>query len=127
VLGGWLTDGFGWQSVFWINPPLALAAVAILVAVAPQGQYEGDRRERRRFDVIGAVLLAAALAAIAWALSRIGPGEDGTSQAMAQPMPGMTAAAAGLGLAGLVAYAMWERTSAHPMTPPRLAKNRPFF
>ena len=28
VLGGWLTESFGWQWVFAINPPLALAAVA---------------------------------------------------------------------------------------------------
>jgi MFS family permease len=39
VLGGWLTDTFGWPSVFWINPPLALIAVGILLVVAPE-----DRR-----------------------------------------------------------------------------------
>jgi predicted MFS family arabinose efflux permease len=33
---------------------------------------------------------------------------------------------AALGVAGLAAYAWWERTSPHPMTPPRLAGNRPF-
>jgi MFS family permease len=60
ILGGWLTETFGWQFVFWINPPLALGAVALLAAYAPQ-----DRREARRFDVIGAAILAAALGAIA--------------------------------------------------------------
>ena len=30
VLGGWLTENFGWQWVFAINPPLALVAVALL-------------------------------------------------------------------------------------------------
>ena len=28
VIGGWLTQTFGWQAVFWINPPIALAAAA---------------------------------------------------------------------------------------------------
>jgi len=37
------------------------------------------------------------------------------------------AAAAGLGLLGLAVYAWWEKVSEHPMTPPRLAGNRPFF
>src|SRR6185503_19399807 len=37
------------------------------------------------------------------------------------------AAVAALGLLGLAVYAWWERVSAHPMTPPRLAENRPFF
>ncbi len=67
ILGGWLTETFGWQAVFWINPPLALAAVALLAAYAPQ-----DRVEARRFDVTGAAILAAALAALAWSLSQIG-------------------------------------------------------
>jgi EmrB/QacA subfamily drug resistance transporter len=128
VLGGWLTDVFGWQSVFWINPPLALAVVGMLITVAPEG-----RRERRQFDVIGAAILAAALAVIAWALSRIGPGEAGgdaapdAAQAGAESMPGVIAAAAVLGAAGLIAYAVWERITAHPMTPPRLVANRPFL
>jgi EmrB/QacA subfamily drug resistance transporter len=119
ILGGWLTESFGWQAVFWINPPLALGTVALLAAHAP-----ADRREVRHFDVIGAAILAAALAVLAWALSQIGSGE---AQSRAQIGVMSIAAAAGLGLAGLAVYAWWERTSAHPMTPPRLAGNRRFF
>ena len=51
VLGGWLVETFGWQSVFWINPLLALVVVGLLVAFAP-----ADRRELRQFDVIGAAI-----------------------------------------------------------------------
>src|SRR6478736_6544119 len=32
VLGGWLTENFGWQWIFAINPPLAAIAVALLIA-----------------------------------------------------------------------------------------------
>jgi EmrB/QacA subfamily drug resistance transporter len=120
ILGGWLTETFGWQSVFWINPPLALAALALLTAYAPK-----DRREARRFDMAGAAMLAAALAALAWALSRIGSvGPQATAMPSAEGL--MIAAAAGFGLLGLAAYVWWERVSAHPMTPPRLVDNRPF-
>jgi MFS family permease len=116
VLGGWLTETFGWPSVFWINPPVALAAAALLFAFAP-----ADRREPRRFDAVGALLLAAALAAFAWALSRVGPsdGEAGASVPVVLML-------IGLGAIGLVVYALWERANAHPMTPPRLAANRAF-
>jgi MFS family permease len=69
VLGGWLVETFGWQSVFWINPPLALVVVGLLAAFAPE-----DRHELRRFDVIGAAILAAALGVLAWALSQINAG-----------------------------------------------------
>ncbi len=112
VLGGWLTQAFGWQWVFAINPPLALIAVALLYA-APR-----DRRERRRFDLTGAAILAVALAALTWALTQIGP--QGAKE------HGLAAAAAAIGVFALVGYALWERASAHPMTPPRLTRNRAF-
>jgi EmrB/QacA subfamily drug resistance transporter len=120
VVGGWLTEVYGWQLVFWINPPLALITVWLLAAFAPE-----DRREPRQFDVIGAAILATSLVVLAWALSQIGASELPPGAAST---PGATTAVvAGLGCAGLVAYAFWERVSAHPMTPPRLAENRAFF
>src|ERR1700681_4566458 len=67
VLGGWLTETFGWQWVFAINPPLALITVGLLAAFAPV-----DRREPRQFDVAGAAIIALALGTLAWALSQIG-------------------------------------------------------
>jgi EmrB/QacA subfamily drug resistance transporter len=115
VLGGWLTEHFGWQWVFAINPPLALATIALLMVYAP-----ADQHEPRRFDVVGAVILAAALGALAWALSQIGPGKAGVVSGI------MIAVITVLGLAGLAGYAVWERTSDHPMTPPRLMGNRAF-
>jgi EmrB/QacA subfamily drug resistance transporter len=115
VLGGWLTEHFGWQWVFAINPPLALATIALLMIYAP-----ADQHEPRRFDVAGAVILAAALGALAWALSQIGPGKAGVVSGV------MIAVIAVLGLAGLAGYAIWERTSDHPMTPLRLMGNRAF-
>lgn len=115
VLGGWLTETFGWQAVFWINPPIAVAAVALLWAFAPE-----DRREPRRFDIIGAAIIAAALGALAWALSQIG-------QRASQSADAAIVLVAALGFVGLVAYVFWERASDHPMTPPRLAQNRWFF
>ena len=82
VLGGWLTETFGWQSVFWINPPFALVAIGILLAVAPE-----DQHEPRQFDLIGAVLLAASLGGLAWALSQIGSGESPAATAAASSGP----------------------------------------
>lgn len=122
VLGGWLTEVYGWQLVFWMNPPLALAAVGLLIAYAPE-----DRREARRFDMTGAAVLAAALAALAWALSQIGAGEPQPATAAPASVPvAAVAGAAALGFVGLAAYAWWERAAPNPMTPPRLAGNRPF-
>lgn len=122
VLGGWLTEAFGWPSVFWINPPLALVAVGVLLVFAPK-----DGRIHRRFDLIGAAILASAIGALTWALSQIG--SAGTRPAADIPMQPGTALTivAGLGVVGLAVYAFWECRSEHPMTPPRLAENRTFL
>jgi MFS family permease len=122
VLGGWLTETFGWPSVFWINPPLALVAIGILLVFAPK-----DGRIQRRFDVIGAAIIASAIGALAWALSQIGPGDArAAADAPAQPVT-VLAIVAGLGIVGLAVYAFWERMSKHPMTPPRLVENHAFL
>lgn len=121
VLGGWLTETFGWPAVFWINPPIAIIAVGILLVFGPR-----DGRIQRRFDVIGAAILASALGALAWALSQIGPARaQAAADAPAQMGTVLTIVAA-LGIVGLAVYAFWERRSKHPMTPPRLVENRAF-
>ncbi|MGZ5842458.1 MAG: MFS transporter [Xanthobacteraceae bacterium] len=115
VLGGWLTENFGWQWVFAINPPLALIAVALLRAYAP-----ADQHAARQFDVVGAGILAGALGALSWALSQIGPDKAGAANGV------MTAIVTVLGVSALAGYAFWELASEHPMTPPRLMGNRAF-
>lgn len=119
ILGGWLTENFGWPLVFWINPPLAVLAVGLLLKFAPQ-----DRREARRFDVVGAIILAASLGVLAWGLSQIGPSEPSVASPEPAVLPITVAGFAALG--GVAAYAVWERKSDHAMTPPRLWRNRAF-
>jgi EmrB/QacA subfamily drug resistance transporter len=121
VLGGWLTETFGWPSIFWINPPIALVAIGLLLSFAPEVS-----RIQRGFDVIGAAILASATGGLSWALSRIGTG-DAHAAVDASVRPGtLTAIIAGLSAVGLGVYAFWECRSKHPMTPPRLAENRVF-
>ncbi len=115
VLGGWLTESFGWQWVFAINPPLALIVVVLLVEFAP-----ADQHAERRFDLVGAAILAVALGAMAWALSQIGPDKAGASNGT------MIAVVGGLSVVALAIYVFWENASDHSMTPPRLIGNRAF-
>ncbi|MBR1170132.1 MFS transporter [Bradyrhizobium liaoningense] len=121
VLGGWLTETLGWPSVFWINPPLALIAVGVLMVFASK-----DGGMQRRFDLIGAAILASALGALAWALSQVGSSEAGaTADAPVQTGTAL-GIVTGLGMGGLAVYAFWERRSEYPMTPPRLLVNHTF-
>jgi MFS family permease len=120
VVGGWLADHFGWRAIFWMNPPLALVSIAILIVFAQM-----DRPVRRHLDLFGATLLTASLGAIVWSIGWIQPSAHGTAVggaagAVRAALPVIT------GVAGLILYGYWERASAHPMTPPYLARNTVF-
>ncbi|MEU8618065.1 MFS transporter [Streptomyces sp. NPDC048623] len=64
-VGGWLVDGPGWRWVFLLNVPLALICVPVALRHVPESR---DRAVHGRFDVLGAVLGAAALALVTYAL-----------------------------------------------------------
>jgi EmrB/QacA subfamily drug resistance transporter len=64
VIGGSLVQ-VNWRWVFWINVPVGVAAVILAVRVVPESR---DVTSRGRPDLIGAVLLAAAVGLVALAL-----------------------------------------------------------
>lgn len=64
-VGGWLVDGPGWRWVFLLNVPLAALCVPVALKQVPESR---DLRAHGRFDVPGAVLGAAALALVTYAL-----------------------------------------------------------
>ncbi|MGW4159854.1 MFS transporter [Streptomyces sp. NPDC004788] len=64
-VGGWLVDGPGWRWVFLLNVPLALVCVPVALRHVPESR---DVVAHGRFDVLGAVLGALALALVTYAL-----------------------------------------------------------
>lgn len=71
VLGGLITDLWGWPWVFWINVPVGLIALALAAVAIPPIPPPG---RRARFDFAGAVTLAVALIAIVLVADDIGRG-----------------------------------------------------
>src|SRR5438270_675416 len=66
LLGGALTEGLGWSSIFYINVPVGIVAVALTLAqVAESRNPEGTR-----IDWIGTVTFTAALFALVFAIIR---------------------------------------------------------
>ncbi len=104
LLGGWLVQAGGWRWVFFINLPLAVVVVAVSVRHVPESS---DPSAHGRFDVAGAVLAAAALAGVTYALIEA-PG----GRSLAEPV-----AAALLSVAAAVAFIVVERRRGRPDSP----------
>lgn len=112
LLGGWLTENLGWEAIFWINPPLALAAIALLGLRVPKGPTK-----RVPFDVLGAALLTVALGAGAYALTALGGGEAG---AAGESSSSGFWVALSIGAVATLSFVIHERRVASPMMPPYL-------
>ncbi|AMM09874.1 Transmembrane efflux protein [Streptomyces albidoflavus] len=122
-VGGWLVDGPGWRWVFFLNVPLALVCVPVALRHVPESRDtsvpEGVRAGadgRRRFDVLGAVLGALALALVTYAL--IEAPNDGASPVV------IGAAVAGVVLG--VVFVRVERRRTDPMLPLSIFSSRLF-
>ncbi|MFQ6325444.1 MFS transporter [Nocardia sp. CWNU-33] len=98
-LGGWLIDVAGWQSIFFINVPLALVVVLVALRHVPESH---DPNAAARLDIPGAVVVALALGALTFGLI------DG--------MPLLVVA----GLLLLALFVVIEVRSDHPLVPPSL-------
>ncbi|QFQ99117.1 MFS transporter [Streptomyces phaeolivaceus] len=112
-LGGWLVDGPGWRWVFLLNVPLALLCVPVALRHVPESAG-GGRSHDRGFDILGAVLGAASLAFITYALIEARAGTLAVA---------VTALA---GVATAVAFVQVERRRPDPMMPPEIFASRQF-
>jgi EmrB/QacA subfamily drug resistance transporter len=114
LVGGWLVSAATWRAIFLINPPLAVATIAlVLVAVAPA---EGGAR-RGRVDVVGAVLCTVGLGGPVFALI------EAPSRGFGDPA---IVAAFAVGVVAFAAFIAWEARSSHPMLPLSLFARRNF-
>jgi DHA2 family multidrug resistance protein len=65
VLGGYLTENWNWRWVFYVNVPIGLLSLAILIGTLPsRGQFA------RKFDLLGFALIGIGLAALQLFLDR---------------------------------------------------------
>lgn len=112
LLGGVLTQALGWESVFFVNVPLAAVAIAFAYVLIPA---DGARAAGRSFDLPGALTGTAGATLVVFSLVQ-GP-ESGWASAGV-----LGAAAAGLLL--IAVFLAIEVRSAEPLMPLRLFRNR---
>jgi len=112
VVGGALI-ALNWRLIFWVNLPVIVAGIAIVLASAPEST---DPQAGRRIDLAGLLALTVGLGGLVLAMiqSREWPA-------------GLTAALAVLGVVALAAFAWIERRVRNPIVEFSLFRNGPYF
>jgi len=64
VLGGPLVSAVGWRSIFWLNVPVGLAAIALTLKYVPESRAPRPRR----FDPVGQVLVIVLLSTLTFGI-----------------------------------------------------------
>lgn len=98
TVGGFLTQYWSWRGIFWVTMPLA-----VLIAFLAMWRIKGEWAEARgeAFDLPGSVLYGLALVALVYGLSSL-PEVSG-------------AWLLAIGVAGLVAFVLWEARAKSPV------------
>ncbi|MFC1407017.1 MULTISPECIES: MFS transporter [Streptacidiphilus] len=113
VVGGLLVASAGWRSIFWINIPIGLAALALAAVIVPESRAAAPRRP----DPVGQLLVVTVLGSLIFAIiegSRQGYGSA--------PIIGLFL------LAGVAATALpgYERRREQPLIDPAFFRSVPF-
>jgi EmrB/QacA subfamily drug resistance transporter len=112
IIGGAVTQGIAWEWVFWLNVPIGLAAIPLVLTRTPE-----NFGPRAGLDLPGMVLAAVAALGVVWALVR-GNAAGWTS--------GQTLAPLAIGVVAGIAFVAVERRVRAPMLPLRLFGSRSF-
>ena len=96
--GGWLTQSFSWRSIFFINIPLGVFIIA-LILLKLKGEWRGAEDEK--FDFIGSIIYSIAIVAITYGIS---------------VLPAMSSIGLILiGVMALLAFVSWEKKIQSPV------------
>ena len=112
AVGGAVAEGLAWQWIFWINVPVGLIAIPLVLSRVPESfRTSGASRPS------GPVLVTGAALAIVWGLMRGNQVGWTNAEILASLLTGVV-----LG----VAFVGWELRASEPMVPMRLFYARAF-
>ncbi|MEY2479812.1 MAG: hypothetical protein QOI04_739 [Verrucomicrobiota bacterium] len=114
LIGGWLIEHISWRAVFFINIPLALAAILISIRFLSESK---DATEKAPLDWMGAILTTLGLGAIVYGLIESSRTSDGNPVIWFSMIGGSVA---------LMAFLVWEMRTQSPMVPMSIFRSRDF-
>ena len=112
VLGGVVVTGLAWQWIFWINVPIGLILMALVLRRIPE-----SFGPPQHLDVGGLLLVTGSAFAVAWSLMHGNEAGWASAELMASLLAGIVLAAA---------FVAWENRALQPMVPMRLFHLRAF-
>jgi EmrB/QacA subfamily drug resistance transporter len=112
LVGGPITDGLGWEWIFFINVPVALAVVALSPVLLDESR---DSAHGRGFDLTGAATITAALVALVYAVVEAPKAGWASGQTL-----GLLAVSAVL----IALFVAIEARSSAPLAPLRVFRSR---
>ncbi|PWI09920.1 MFS transporter [Streptomyces sp. NWU339] len=111
LVGGLLVDSVGWRSIFWINLPVGLAALALTLRFVPESRAP----EPRRADPVGQLLVIVLFGSLTYAIIEA-----------PHAAPSTTVPFALLALAALIALLLYESRRHEPLIDLRFFRSAPF-
>ncbi|MFC1230294.1 MFS transporter [Streptomyces sp. Sce081] len=114
VTGGLLLDHFWWGSVFLVNVPIVLTALALMLWLVPDSRDP----DPGRIDPVGVVLSVAGLVLLVYGIIKGGQLADFTDPVVLSSI--------GAGLAVLAAFVVLEKRSTHPSIDMAYFRNKVF-
>ncbi|MGH2914298.1 MAG: MFS transporter [Solirubrobacteraceae bacterium] len=115
LVGGWLTQAVSWRAIFFINPPIAVIAVAVTLFAARESR---DETVTRSIDFPGIATMTVALTALVLALVEGNAWHWGSARVVA--LLAVSAAA-------MIGFVVAELRSAAPMVDFGFFRSRTFL
>ncbi len=112
VIGGAIAQGIAWQWIFWLNVPIGLGAIVLVLA-----RVDESLGPRATLDFGGLALATGAVFGLVWGLVR----GNGSGWGSAEVVVALVA-----GVLLVVGFVAWEVKTPAPMVPMRLFRSRTF-
>jgi EmrB/QacA subfamily drug resistance transporter len=112
IVGGAITSGIDWTWIFWVNVPIGLIAIPLVLS-----RLEESFGKKVALDMPGVALIATAAFGIVWALVRGNSAGWGSAEVVVSLIAGGLLA---------IAFVRWELRAREPMLPMGFFRSRTF-
>ena len=112
IIGGAIVHGIDWPWIFWVNVPIGLLAIPLVLA-----RLDESFGNRVALDIPGVALITAAAFGVVWGLVRGNAAGWGSAEVIGSLIAGTVLA---------IAFVRWELRAREPMLPMRFFRSRTF-